>query len=132
MGTKTRIRQHAAVAPVLAPAAAPTEAPMLMLFAGLQQQVLALEARVRALETERHAPPAPAPTAPLAPLEAHRMKERETILAALEETGWNRLEAARKLAIPRRTFYRKLEEHGIQQGDTRTGVAKREKERAKG
>ena len=39
--------------------------------------------------------------------------EREKILAALDACGWNRAKAARMLGIPRRTFYRRLREHGI-------------------
>jgi transcriptional regulator with GAF, ATPase, and Fis domain len=39
--------------------------------------------------------------------------ERERILAALESTSWNRARAASELGMPRRTFYRRLKEHGI-------------------
>ncbi|WP_170319261.1 sigma 54-interacting transcriptional regulator [Polyangium spumosum] len=39
--------------------------------------------------------------------------EREAILRALAESGWNAARAARSLAIPRATFYRRLERHGI-------------------
>ena len=41
--------------------------------------------------------------------------ERQRILAALEAHSWNRAKAARALGIPRRTFYRRLKEHGILQ-----------------
>jgi transcriptional regulator of acetoin/glycerol metabolism len=44
----------------------------------------------------------------------HKKRERDTIIRALEEHGWNRAKAARQLGIPRRTFYRRLKEHGIQ------------------
>ena len=44
----------------------------------------------------------------------HKDDERERILAALRECGWNRLRAARVVGIPRRTFYRRLKEYGIQ------------------
>jgi DNA-binding NtrC family response regulator len=40
--------------------------------------------------------------------------ERERIVAALNTHGWNRAQAARALGIPRRTFYRRLKEHGIE------------------
>ncbi|MDC3988196.1 sigma 54-interacting transcriptional regulator [Polyangium jinanense] len=39
--------------------------------------------------------------------------EREAILRALAENGWNAAQAARSLAIPRATFYRRLERYGI-------------------
>ncbi len=41
--------------------------------------------------------------------------ERAQILEALQKCNWNRSEAARLLGIPRRTFYRRLERHGIQE-----------------
>ena len=34
-------------------------------------------------------------------------------LAALEATGWNRVKAAAQLGMPRRTFYRRLNDYGI-------------------
>ncbi len=40
--------------------------------------------------------------------------ERDRILAALNAHGWNRAQAARSLGIARRTFYRRLKEHGIE------------------
>ncbi len=40
--------------------------------------------------------------------------ERDQIVAALNAHGWNRAQAARALGIPRRTFYRRLKEHGIE------------------
>ncbi|MFO0758770.1 MAG: sigma 54-interacting transcriptional regulator [Byssovorax sp.] len=40
-------------------------------------------------------------------------EERALILAALERTGWNAALAARDLAMPRATFYRRLDRHGI-------------------
>jgi two-component system response regulator PilR (NtrC family) len=39
--------------------------------------------------------------------------EKRRILAALEAHHWNRARAARALGYPRRTFYRRLKEHGI-------------------
>lgn len=106
-------------------AAGPAAAdPVLQLVASLQQQVVALDQRVRQLEervrelegkgraaapAETASPPAKAPS----PREAHAEREKARILKALEETGWNKLAAAEKLGIPRRTFYRKLEAFGI-------------------
>lgn len=45
---------------------------------------------------------------------AHKTSERDRILAALEKANWNRLQAAKICGIPRRTFYRRLREFGIQ------------------
>ena len=111
-----------------------------MLVAQLQQTVLSQAERLRHLEErvrvlEQDAPPAAVPALPAAPGTAasvgeHRAQERAEILVALNKTGWNRLEAARLLAVPRRTLYRRMVEYGIQEGDSRAGVAKREKERA--
>ena len=39
--------------------------------------------------------------------------ERARILQALEACNWNRLHAAQKVGLPRRTFYRRLKEFGI-------------------
>ena len=39
--------------------------------------------------------------------------ERERILNALTSSNWNRVQAAKVLGIPRRTFYRRLKEYGI-------------------
>jgi transcriptional regulator with GAF, ATPase, and Fis domain len=40
-------------------------------------------------------------------------RERAQILGALEQCGWNKTRAARLLQMPRRTFYRRLADHGI-------------------
>lgn len=40
--------------------------------------------------------------------------ERARILSALNAHGWNRAQAARSLGMPRRTFYRRLKQHGIE------------------
>lgn len=40
--------------------------------------------------------------------------ERAKILDALNAHAWNRAQAARSLGMPRRTFYRRLKEHGIE------------------
>jgi DNA-binding NtrC family response regulator len=47
-------------------------------------------------------------------LDAHRASERDRILAALTACNWNRLKAAERVGMPRRTFYRRLKEYGIQ------------------
>ena len=52
------------------------------------------------------------PSAP-ANLKDFRENERRNILAALEAHGWNRARAAKALGMPRRTFYRRLQEHSI-------------------
>ena len=44
----------------------------------------------------------------------HRRDERERILDALRTCNWNRVKAAEISGIPRRTFYRRLREYGIQ------------------
>ncbi len=40
---------------------------------------------------------------------------KEEIIMALNKTGWNKSKAARLLGIGRRTIYRKIEEHKINQ-----------------
>jgi DNA-binding NtrC family response regulator len=47
-------------------------------------------------------------------LEAHKADERERILEALQAAAWNRVKAAKLVGLPRRTFYRRLKEYGIQ------------------
>jgi DNA-binding NtrC family response regulator/ABC-type phosphonate transport system ATPase subunit len=47
-------------------------------------------------------------------LDAHKATERERILAALSSCNWNRVKAAQMVGLPRRTFYRRLKEYGIQ------------------
>ncbi len=44
----------------------------------------------------------------------HRRDERDRIMDALRESNWNRVKAAEISGIPRRTFYRRLREYGIQ------------------
>jgi DNA-binding NtrC family response regulator len=58
-----------------------------------------------AVEAER-------PSAP-ANVKDFRETEKRNILAALEAHGWNRARAAKALGMPRRTFYRRLQEHSI-------------------
>ncbi len=65
-------------------------------------------------------PPAGSPTLPPPPkalptsLDAHRANERDRILQALAACNWNRVRAAELIGMPRRTFYRRLREYGIQ------------------
>jgi transcriptional regulator of acetoin/glycerol metabolism len=47
-------------------------------------------------------------------LSRHRRDERDRIISALEACNWNRVQAAKLSGIPRRTFYRRLREYGIQ------------------
>jgi DNA-binding NtrC family response regulator len=72
-----------------------------------------------------HAPAAPRSTREVIPRGAtiklrkggvseHRREERERILEALRASNWNRVKAAEISGIPRRTFYRRLREYGIQ------------------
>ncbi|AUX39193.1 protein kinase [Sorangium cellulosum] len=60
---------------------------------------------------------APAPSEPQrieTSLDAHKASERERILVALSSCNWNRVKAAQVVGLPRRTFYRRLKEYGIQ------------------
>jgi DNA-binding NtrC family response regulator len=47
-------------------------------------------------------------------LSEHHRSERDRIIEALRECNWNRVKAAELSGIPRRTFYRRLKEYGIQ------------------
>ena len=47
-------------------------------------------------------------------LDSHKATEREKILSALSSSNWNRVKAAKLVGMPRRTFYRRLKEYGIQ------------------
>jgi transcriptional regulator with GAF, ATPase, and Fis domain len=42
-----------------------------------------------------------------------KTSERDRILNALTSCNWNRVQAAKMIGIPRRTFYRRLKEYGI-------------------
>lgn len=44
--------------------------------------------------------------------------ERELIIKTLEETHWNRTEAAAKLKISRKTLFNKMQEYGLDKGTT--------------
>ena len=48
------------------------------------------------------------------PADAHKKGERERILQALSASNWNRVKAAELIGMPRRTFYRRLKDYGIQ------------------
>ena len=61
----------------------------------------------RAPDAEAHRPPETS-------LDAHKAGERERILSALARCNWNRVQAAKLIGLPRRTFYRRLKEYGIQ------------------
>ncbi len=45
--------------------------------------------------------------------EEFRDVEKEKILSALARCNWNRVQAAKMVGIPRRTFYRRLKDYGI-------------------
>ena len=47
-------------------------------------------------------------------LSKHRRDEKDRILECLQACNWNRVKAAELSGIPRRTFYRRLREYGIQ------------------
>jgi transcriptional regulator with GAF, ATPase, and Fis domain len=69
-------------------------------------------AREPAAPFAKQAPP-PAPPRK-GTVSEHRREERERILEALRSCNWNRVRAAEVSGIPRRTFYRRLREYGIQ------------------
>ena len=68
--------------------------------------------RARGLPEVSAASPVPAPRE--TSLDIHKATERERILAALASCNWNRVKAAQIVGLPRRTFYRRLKEYGIQ------------------
>jgi len=45
--------------------------------------------------------------------EEFKDEEKKHILRALTACNWNRVQAAKQLGLPRRTFYRRLKEYGI-------------------
>jgi transcriptional regulator with GAF, ATPase, and Fis domain len=58
--------------------------------------------------------PEPARSAPRPRTEdEHKDDEKEKILSALTRCNWNRVQAAKLIGIPRRTFYRRLKDYGI-------------------
>jgi len=77
----------------------------------------------RIVEPSEHPPSARPPrerlvhaprSTPKETLSRHRRDERDRIISALEACNWNRVQAAKLSGIPRRTFYRRLREYGIQ------------------
>jgi transcriptional regulator with GAF, ATPase, and Fis domain len=65
-----------------------------------------------------HAPSEPRPTFGTSVVRArtqeeYRDAEKEKILGALARCNWNRVQAAKMIGVPRRTFYRRLKEYGI-------------------
>jgi len=64
---------------------------------------------------ETRSRPAAAPPANGRPASEAEFKaaERERILSALAACNWNRVQAAKMIGVPRRTFYRRLKEFGI-------------------
>lgn len=50
-----------------------------------------------------------------------RALERERILGALASANWNRVQAAKLVGLPRRTFYRRLKEFGLVEGHAEGG-----------
>lgn len=50
-------------------------------------------------------------------LEKKKHSDRESILRALEKTGWNRSKAARLLGINRRTVYLKIKEYSLTENE---------------
>ncbi len=56
----------------------------------------------------------PRPQTTVQSYEDFKSSERDRIVAALNAHEWNRAKAARALGMARRTFYRRLKEHGIE------------------
>jgi len=69
--------------------------------------------RPPAVDLARSAPPRPEPAKRVS-LSEHQRQERTRMAEALEVSGWNRVRAAQILGMPRRTFYRRLKEYGLQ------------------
>jgi transcriptional regulator with GAF, ATPase, and Fis domain len=65
--------------------------------------------------TDRRARTSAAPTASaqVGSQAEFKAAERERILSALAACNWNRVQAAKMIGVPRRTFYRRLKEFGI-------------------
>ena len=65
-------------------------------------------------ETRARSTNAPASSSAHAGSQAEfKAAERERILSALTACNWNRVQAAKMIGVPRRTFYRRLKEFGI-------------------
>jgi DNA-binding NtrC family response regulator len=54
-----------------------------------------------------------------------RAIERERILGALSSANWNRVQAAKLVGLPRRTFYRRLKEFGLVEAHAGTDRVRR-------
>jgi DNA-binding NtrC family response regulator len=65
-----------------------------------------------AMEIEPQPPPSVAPGEPAEPVSL-QLYEKRALLRALEETGGDKLAAARLLGVGKSTFYRKLRAHGL-------------------
>lgn len=104
------------------------ETSLLQMHAVMDARVRELEARVRGLEEELRAPRSVAPTPPSSapfarlhrearppsrPALERAQQEKQSLLDALDATGWNRVKAAARLGMPRTTFYRRMTEYGI-------------------
>lgn len=74
----------------------------------------AIEADDLAIETR---PIPPRPAGDVGNYRDFKDAERDRILGALNAHGWNRAQAARSLGMARRTFYRRLKQHGIELPD---------------
>jgi DNA-binding NtrC family response regulator len=90
----------------------------LLLQAWVLTEGQSIDASDLVLETPSSPPMAPSDAsmpsaAPAENLGDYREAERRKILAALEAHGWNRARAAKALGMPRRTFYRRLQDHSI-------------------
>jgi transcriptional regulator with GAF, ATPase, and Fis domain len=70
----------------------------------------------QAAEPRRGAPPSSREARPprRQTVSQHRRDEKQRIVEALESCNWNRVRAAEILGMPRRTFYRRLAQYGIQ------------------
>ena len=89
-------------------------APDLALLTGGEPPPIALEVSNEVSEPEMSEPHVSVyGTPPPGNLEEWKAHERRKILEALEAASWNRVRAAGKLGMPRRTFYRRLREYGI-------------------
>ena len=76
----------------------------------------AIDVRDFTLEPVSSVTPVSVPVVQAIPATAHdrRQLEKQKILEALEQTGWNKSKAAKVLDMPRRTLYRRLRAYGIQ------------------
>jgi DNA-binding NtrC family response regulator len=74
----------------------------------------AVSGRAPSSNSETRTRSQPSSIAPRATTKAeYKASERERILSALSACNWNRVQAAKMIGVPRRTFYRRLKEFGI-------------------